>query len=483
MSPHLKLTSFENASILRKVTIFYFIMSIVPISVLYYLYLQVRTQGHIEITEERFSVTLFLVVLGVGVGYIAMRSMIVKIVNITSDQRANLETLLGPQRIKAIVSSSNNEIAILTQSFNEVTSRLEENIRNLELAKKTLHSVLSKVGEGLSSMDNIDNFLNLIVETVTEAMHAQVGVLLFLDQNNKDSLIIKTVYGKEFDSNKSIKMDLDGIFTPVIHARQPMIIEKIPREGVLPSLFKAPMLCAPMMLHDQPLGIIVVCGRRSEENFDDEEKNLLQNLALQTAVAIENSQLNEDAERTYFETIAALALAVEAKDPYSRGHLERVAKYVVQIGKEVNLNRDEINVLRDAARLHDIGKIGVTDDVLSKKGPLNVEEMEMMKKHCEIGEGIIKPIRSLKSLCDLVRHHHEKLDGSGYPDGLKGPEIHTLVRILTVADIFDALTSNRPYRKPFSEEKAVEELRAMKDQVDQKFVEVLARVLSVRNFV
>ena len=133
--------------------------------------------------------------------------------------------------------------------------------------------------------------------------------------------------------------------------------------------------------------------------------------------------------------------------------------------------------MRDAAKLHDLGKIGVTDAVLKKEGPLTTDEFEMMKRHSEIGEGIIKPIRSLKSLCDPIRHHHEKLDGTGYPDRIKGNEISFLTRILTVSDIYDALTSERSYRPSFTSQKAFEELRKMKDQVDQRIVDALAVIM------
>ena len=204
---------------------------------------------------------------------------------------------------------------------------------------------------------------------------------------------------------------------------------------------------------------------------------MIYNLTLQTAVAIENSRLNEDAEKTYFETISALALAVEAKDPYSRGHLDRVANWVLKIGQKLNLSEDELKILRDAARLHDIGKIGVLDDVLKKAGSFTPQEREMMQKHVEIGEGIIKPISSLRPLCDIIRHHHEFLDGTGYPDGLKGGEISQLTRVLTVADIFDALTTDRPYRRAFSVAEAKEILREMKDKLDQDIVKILFEVL------
>ena len=326
-------------------------------------------------------------------------------------------------------------------------------------------------------MENIDSFLNLIIETVTDALQSRVGILLMVD-DKKSAFNIKVIYGKNFDNKKALKFDMmNGIFHAVMNSKKPTIIEKIPRDNPLSSLIQTPMLCAPLILHDDVLGIIAVSGRKTEQRFDEEEKNLLYNLALQTAVALENAKLNEDAEKTYFETISALALAVEARDSYSRGHLDRVANYVVKVATALNLSQEDIKTLRDAARLHDIGKIGVTDKVLSKEGPLTSQEMEMMKKHCEIGEGIIRPIRSLRMLCDVVRHHHEKLDGSGYPDGLKGDQIHLLVRILTVVDIFDALSTSRPYRKAYTKEEAFEKLKSMKDQVDQKIIDVLIKTV------
>ncbi|MCK5214596.1 MAG: HD domain-containing protein [Candidatus Omnitrophica bacterium] len=475
MAKRLRLTSFENTSLLRKLTIFYFIMSIVPMSVLFYLFSQVKSTGNIELSVDDFELTLIFVVLGVLIGYFAMRQMIMRIIDIAKENRIAIEEILGPKKARTITVDNKNEIAILAQSFNEITSRLEQNVRNLELAKKTLHSVLSKVGEGITTMENIDNFLNLIVETVTQALQAEKGVLLLKDKEGRD-LTVKAVFGKDLLDTKQVKISLDHeIFGFIVKERLPSVIERVPHESALLSIFQAPMLVSPLLLHDDILGVIAVSGRKSEEPFDDEEKNLLYNLALQTAVAIENSKLNEDAEKTYFETISALALAVEAKDPYSRGHLDRVAKFVVHIAKGMNLSKEDVKTLRDAARLHDIGKIGVTDKILKKNGPLNATEMDMMRKHCEIGEGIIKPIRSLRNLCDVIRHHHEKLDGSGYPDGLKGEQVHLLARILAVADIYDALTTDRPYRTSFSRGKAIDLMRSMKDQLDQRLVDILSK--------
>lgn len=476
MATRLKLTSFENTSLLRKLTIFYFVISIVPFGFLYYLYLELQSTGKIEISVDTFNTALLWVGSGIFVGYFAMRTMISKLTDITRRNTETLEQILGIEKIKSISSGSSNEIAILAKSFNEITSRLEENIRNLELAKKTLHSVLSRVGEGLSSMDNIDTFLHLIVETMTESLQSQAGALFLIDENRKE-FYLKVSYGLSLTANTQIRVPVEsGIFSPALAANKAVLIEKILQENNPSSMFRPPIICAPMALHDHVLGVMVVWGKKTEENYNDEELNLFFNLALQTAVAIENSRLNEDAEKTYFETISALALAVEAKDQYSRGHSDRVSRFCIQLGKQFNLGQVELNILRDAAKLHDLGKIGVTDAVLKKDGPLSYDEMEMMKRHCEIGEGIIKPIRSLKSLCDPIRHHHEKLDGSGYPDRLKGAQITFLTRILTVADIYDALTSERSYRPSFSSQKAFEELRKMKDQVDQQIVDALLAI-------
>lgn len=477
MATRLKLTSFENSSLLRKLTIFYFVISIVPFGFLYYLYLQLQSTGKIEIDVETFNTALLWVGSGVFVGYFAMRTMVNKLTDITRRNTETLEQILGIEKIRSISSGNSNEIAILAKSFNEITSRLEENIRNLELAKKTLHSVLSRVGEGISSMDNIDNFLQLIVETMTESLQSETGALFLMDEARKE-FYLKVAYGSTSAVNSQIRIPVEGgIFSTALSANRAELIEKISLESNPAAIFVAPVICAPLVLHDHVLGVMAVWGRKAQEPYNEEELNLFYNLALQTAVAIENSRLNEDAEKTYFETISALALAVEAKDPYSRGHSDRVARLCVDIGKMLNLNVTDLNLLRDAAKLHDLGKIGVTDVVLKKDGALTTDEMEMMKRHCEIGEGIIKPIRSLKNLCELIRHHHEKLDGSGYPDRIKGNEITFLTRILTVADIYDALTSTRSYRPSFSSQKAFEELRKMKDQIDQKVVDVLANIL------
>ena len=469
--------SIEHTSILRKFTVLFLLMSVIPTCLLYYFYIQIREKGTLQITAADFNLTLTFVVLGVILGYFSMRNVLGQLIELTNANKKALEDVLSPEKIREL-SYEKNEIAVLAQSFTAITDKLEENVKSLELAKRTLQSIMDKVGQGISNMENIDTFLELILETVTEAMAGKVGVLLLADRDQKD-FWVKAVYGAKYDERQVVRFAAQegSLFHKVAATRNSLSIDRLSGEieefKGYKNLFRAPMICAPLMSKDKVIGFITVSDRPSGD-FEENERNLLFNLASQTAVAIENSRLNMDAEKTYFETISALALAVDAKDKYSRGHLDRVAYYSVQIAKKMGLDDEEIQTLRDAARLHDLGKIGIPDEVLGKRGPLTDQENDLMGKHPEIGESIIKPIHSLNHLCDIIRHHHEKIDGSGYPDGLRGDEITPLVRITTVADIFDALTTDRPYRERFSREKAFEVLREMKDngQLAKDIVEI-----------
>ncbi len=478
MAQKFKLTSFENTSILRKFTILYFVMSVLPVGVLYYFYLQLRSQGTITIAEEQFFWLMIFIVFGIAVGFFSVRAILMNLVDVASQNTDALIEILGPRKAEEIRETDVNEVSLLAKSFNEITLHLEENVRNLELAKRTLQSVLSRIGEGISSMENIDSFLDLILETVVEAIDSNTG-FLFLHNEDKETFFLKTFFGKDINPGqyKAVRIEEEGLMSLVAREKRTVLIERISRTDPLVNVLDEPALCAPLILHEEILGFIIVCGRKSQSPFSEDEEGLLFNIALQTAVAVENSKLNENAERTYFETISALALAVEAKDPYSRGHLDRVGDLCTRIAQHMGLDKATIMLLRDAAKLHDIGKIGVLDKILTKKGPLDRDEMAMMRRHPEIGESIIKPIASLRNLCDIIRHHHEKLDGTGYPDGLKDGEISLPTRILTIADIYDAMTSERPYRISYTPAKAVAHLRSLKDELDQQVVDALERVV------
>lgn len=458
MKKKIKLRSIEDASLIRKFTVLFVIMSILPFAAAAYFIVQyVRNQG-VDLQESTLSLIIFLLGCGVLAGFYGMRKSILKIQALTKQAT---QTLLkeGKVELDLDTESEESEIAQLTRTFRDVTKNLEDNIKRLEGSKRTMQYVLSKLATGISSSHSIDAFLDLIVEITANALDARVGVLMVLDEE-KQELYIKSAYGLE-EQFRDLRLSV-GEEGPgwVAKNRKPLLVPALHKaEPERDDPFSPPMLCAPMLFQDRLIGVLVVAGKIQGVHFGEDELLIVSNLASQTAVAIENERLNEDAEKTYLETVSALAMAVEARDPYSRGHSDRVSQYAVKIAEKLGLEPELIQDIKDAAELHDVGKIGIGDDILKKNSPLSDEEMQIMRKHPLIGEGIVKPVRSLSRLCSIIRHHHEFLDGTGYPDRLKGEQIPLGARVLLVADSFDAIVTDRPYRKALTIEAAKEEIK------------------------
>lgn len=186
----------------------------------------------------------------------------------------------------------------------------------------------------------------------------------------------------------------------------------------------------------------------------------------------------EALKNAYLDTLRALSKAIESRDLYTKKHSELVAKYAVEIAKELGLSTEEIEIMEQTALLHDIGKISIKDTILHKPSKLNSEEWEEVKKHSLSGEEIIRPFKLLHIEQTMIRHHHERFDGTGYPDKLKGEEIPIYARILAVADSFEAMVSDRPYRSKLSLQEVKKELERCKGtQFDPKVLEAFLRVL------
>ena len=224
----------------------------------------------------------------------------------------------------------------------------------------------------------------------------------------------------------------------------------------------------PIIFHEDLLGIFILGEKNNKNDFFPDELTFLLILSSDVAMAIRNASLFEDLkiqleknQNLFVQTVAALAEAIEAKDKYTIGHTERVVEYSLKIAQELKKMRcikdwDIFqNNLKIAALLHDIGKIGIPEKILNKKQVLTEKDWVAIKRHPIIGEGILSPIKDLESVIVAVRYHHERYDGKGYPQGLKGKRIPLIAAIVSVADAYDAMISDRPYRKAFSKYEAL----------------------------
>ncbi|MGH7162101.1 MAG: HD-GYP domain-containing protein, partial [Planctomycetota bacterium] len=185
---------------------------------------------------------------------------------------------------------------------------------------------------------------------------------------------------------------------------------------------------------------------RRAETFRDEELRVLSIAGRDLALGLENDRLRGERRHAYIGIVATLIEAVEAKDRFNRGHSRRVAELASRFARHIGLPARELDVIETGAKLHDIGKIGIPEEILNKPGNLTREEFDIIKSHPVIGEQILKPLDFLADARLIVRHHHERWDGQGYPDGLAGAGIPRAAALLSIVDAFDAMTSRRPYR-------------------------------------
>jgi len=473
-----KIKGLNDKSILMRFNLFYFVFSLIPVALLVYLYYQYDPVSRIiRVSEEQFSLLILLVSFGSLISFFGVRKALKKIMTLSSRLK---EYLFGEMDKETVLELARDEgeVAELARAFGDIMNRLENNLKELKAAKKTVYEMLSKMGETLTSVGSFDSLLELTLETLREALGALRGAIYLF---NEDKVCIEPVVLSGIAEDKvPKKIELgEGTLGWVAKERKPISIPFLgKKEEQGDDLFSSSLICVPLVSKDKLLGVIVLSGKTTGDNFSEDDIRILSHLASQISISIRNARLNNDIEKAYFETISALALAVEAKDPYARGHSERVANIAVKIAKKMKLDKENFAILRDACKLHDIGKIGIEDSVLQKPGKLSPAELKIMHKHPYVGSNIIRPLKTFKHLVEPILQHHEKLDGSGYPKGLKGEEISIIARILCVADMFDALTTNRPYREALDYSEAVKELDRLVEAgiIDKEVVDFLKEV-------
>jgi HD-GYP domain-containing protein (c-di-GMP phosphodiesterase class II) len=236
------------------------------------------------------------------------------------------------------------------------------------------------------------------------------------------------------------------------------------------------MVTVPVKSKGKVIGVLQALNKLHDKKFDQEDLRLLESLADQVAIALENARLYEEQKQMFKDTAEALATAIEKRDPYTGGHTKRVRDYALATAKYLSLSDEDREWLELAAILHDVGKIGVDDQILRKPGKLDDHEFAQMKRHPALGHEILAHVKPLQPAIPGVKNHHERYDGRGYPEALKDGEAHMIARIITVADTWDAMTSDRPYRKGLPDEVANEELQKFAGtQFDPAIVEAFLK--------
>ena len=238
-------------------------------------------------------------------------------------------------------------------------------------------------------------------------------------------------------------------------------------------------IAAPVSLMENLNGI-VVCADKMDDDFDDEDVRSVLAVGNQAVIAAENAQLRREIQEAYLATVAVMADAMEAKDSYTRGHSEQVSRYARLIARHLNLTDLERSVVSYAALLHDIGKIGVSDGLLNKPGPLLPEERDLVRTHVRVGHDLLHHVPALRPVAHAVLHHHECFDGSGYPHGLTGDAIPVAARIVCVVDAYSAMITRRSYKDAYTDEHARAELtRCAGSQFDPRIVEAFLYVMDL----
>ena len=345
--------------------------------------------------------------------------------------------------------------------------------------RKELDS-LYRLSRELIATDAMQSVLQKIVVHALDSVHVTFTRILLRDEDGRYTCqAIHPVFGLDYDLRLG-KEEPSGIyrhFERALSHNEPLVIDRhshtltfSERKSLFLEHVHSICFC-PLRIGEKPIGILVLGERRhsSRESFDTDKLRLASAISDQAASAIQRASLHEQLEDSFLQTIMSLANAMDAKDNYTSGHGERLARLATATAVKLNCSAEEIQAIQWGMHLHDIGKIGVPDEILQKPGPLTEAEWQLMKRHPETGAEIIAPVKRLQHVAPLIHAHHEKFDGTGYPRKLKGEEIPLGARILSVVDTYGAITDRRVYRQARSHQEAIQEIqRCTGKQFDPK---------------
>lgn len=318
---------------------------------------------------------------------------------------------------------------------------------------------LMEINITLNSTLELSQVLDLIIANAVEMLECEAGSILLYNRE-KDCLYFSASTSADSKTLAGIPIPLSDSLAGTIFSKNiPLVVNNVDKDIRHNASVAAQvrfrthsLLGVPMRIQDRTTGVLEALNKK-QGRFTDEDVKILTAIASQAAVAIENAQLVQALQESYESTLEGWAAALDLRDKETEGHSQRVTLLAVELARTVGMSKEALTCLRQGALLHDIGKMGIPDRILHKPGPLTDREMAIMRRHPDVAYHMLYPIAYLRCALDIPYCHHEKWDGSGYPRGLKGEEIPLAARIFTVVDVWDALRSDRPYRKAWSVKK------------------------------
>lgn len=342
--------------------------------------------------------------------------------------------------------------------------RLYEHTREYQYHNDQLKRLV-EISITLNSTLNLDKLLAFIIQTAAELLECEAVSILLYD-NEKSNLFFAASSASDPIKLAEIPVPLSESLAGKIFLENNSLIlndvEKDPRHFALAAqhvnFHTRSLLGVPMRIQDQVTGVLEALNKKNGE-FTLADEGILSIIASQAAVAIRNARLLKELEVAYDITLEGWSNLLDLRDEETEGHTLRVAQLTLQLARELEIGEEGLQHIRQGALLHDIGKMAIPDSILLKPGPLTKAEWEVMRQHPVYAYNFIAPITYLRPAIDIPYSHHEKLNGKGYPRGLKGDEIPFAARIFTVVDVWDALTANRPYRTAWPKDRTIKHIQ------------------------
>ncbi len=363
--------------------------------------------------------------------------------------------------------------------------RLALTERKLALATQKLGTrnqeleAIHRLAEAIGNERHINRLCERTAEEICRTLGATTACILLLDEPSGD-LITAACAGTALPAGHHPRVRSgEGLLWQVIKTGKPL---HLPGNAAMTWFTGAPQanqegVAVPIRTQGRSLGAIYVCGRQNGQAFSVRQCDVLCGIASQTAVALDNTTLNHDLENLFVGIAWAFASVLDAKSPWTAGHSKRVTQYAVAIAEELGQGPEFLNTVQTCGLLHDIGKIAVPEKILDKPSAITRQEHRTIIEHATKGAKILEHIDTFQHLLPGIRHHHERWDGRGFPDKLAGDRIPLLARVLAVADSFDAMTSDRPYRARLSRAAAIAEIgRCAGSQFDPLVVDAFLAI-------